>query len=65
MVFYLSNLKETTIKTFISSDMFYYLFLFIRYFSSNDEIIYSAIKIIRTLILKSNEQPLTKYRKRI
>jgi hypothetical protein len=45
--------SDITIKTFISGDMFFYLLLFIKNFTTNDEIVFNLIKIIRTLILKS------------
>jgi hypothetical protein len=45
--------NDITVKTFISSDMFFYLLLFLKNYVSHDEIIFNSVKIIRTLILKS------------
>ena len=48
--------NDITVKTFISGDMFFYLLLFLTNFVSHDEIIFNSVKIIRTLILKSNNE---------
>lgn len=46
---------DTSLKTFICGDLFYFLFQFIKQYGKNEDIIFNSIKIIRTLTLKSNK----------
>jgi hypothetical protein len=46
--------NDITVKTFIGGDLVFYLLMFLKKFVTHDEIIFNCVKIIRTLILKSN-----------
>ena len=48
--------NDLTVKAFIGGELTFYLLLFLKSFTTHDEITFNTLKILRSLILKSNNK---------